>query len=177
MNLKQYIKKSSRTANVKLSKKDKILNWTLGLGGEASELWSILNTFVDDGDNFFDENELIAEAGDVLWYVVQLAKEYDIELSINCQLKRSGSFDMVAMKDYMNGFIMSVGNILDIVKKNTFHGHEGSIESNLKIILMLLTNIVNNLLISMEEVMKFNIKKLEARYQGEFSEEKSINRG
>ena len=71
------------------------------------------------------------------------------------------------------------GEAIDLLKKHLFHGHELNKE---KLILELgdiawyLVETCSALDISLEEVLKANIEKLEKRYSGEFSKEKSINR-
>jgi NTP pyrophosphatase (non-canonical NTP hydrolase) len=51
----------------------------LGLTSEAGEVAGKVKKWIRDG--YLDHDELIAELGDVLWYVAQMASELDIYLS------------------------------------------------------------------------------------------------
>lgn len=55
----------------------------LGLGNEAGELLGKYKKFLRDGTDWHVVKEaLIAELGDVQWYVAQLATELEIDLSV-----------------------------------------------------------------------------------------------
>lgn len=76
MNLNEYQKLASRTANIK---DEALTNFALGIAGEAGEVADIVKKYVYHGHTL-DREELINELGDVLWYVSQLAAWMDIEL-------------------------------------------------------------------------------------------------
>jgi NTP pyrophosphatase (non-canonical NTP hydrolase) len=48
---------------------------TLGLTGEAGEIANKVKKLIRDGDSEVKRKEIVAELGDVLWYLSQLAME------------------------------------------------------------------------------------------------------
>lgn len=76
MNLNEYQRLASRTANLK---DEALTNFALGIAGEAGEVADMVKKYVFHGHQL-DRDELIKELGDVLWYVSQLAAWMDIEL-------------------------------------------------------------------------------------------------
>jgi NTP pyrophosphatase (non-canonical NTP hydrolase) len=52
---------------------------TLGLVSEAGEVAGKLKKYIR-GDSGWDQNGMITELGDVLWYVAMLAEELDVPL-------------------------------------------------------------------------------------------------
>jgi NTP pyrophosphatase (non-canonical NTP hydrolase) len=71
------------------------------------------------------------------------------------------------------------GEVVDIIKKHVFHGHE--LESlktiyELGDLLFYIARMANALGCTLEDVAEFNIEKLEKRYPEGFSTERSVNR-
>lgn len=54
---------------------------TLGLAGEAGEVANKVKKLLRDGDSDEKREAIIAELGDVLWYLSQLASEFNVALN------------------------------------------------------------------------------------------------
>lgn len=76
MELNEYQKLASRTANVKDTA---LVNFALGVAGEAGEVADMVKKFVFHGHKL-NRDDLTKELGDVLWYISQIAAWADIEL-------------------------------------------------------------------------------------------------
>ena len=77
------------------------------------------------------------------------------------------------------GLSGETGEVIDNFKKHLYQGHNinhSKIQEELGDVLWYLTNLAYIVNISLEEIMKENIKKLEERYPDGFSEHDSINR-
>jgi|AntRauTorcE11897_2_1112592.scaffolds.fasta_scaffold06550_4 NTP pyrophosphatase (non-canonical NTP hydrolase) len=68
-----------QTANEDGSVEHRMVNWALGISGEAGEVADILKKHVFHGHEL-DKQELSKEIGDILWYLSNLAFELDIFL-------------------------------------------------------------------------------------------------
>lgn len=95
LNLNEYQKLASRTANLK---DEALTNFALGIAGEAGEVADMVKKHVYHGHQL-DRDELIKELGDVLWYVSQLAAWMNIELD---EVARRNIEKLMAR--YPNGF-------------------------------------------------------------------------
>lgn len=71
MNFNVYQNLAQRTAN-ETSDVEKIMNGCFGLAGESGECCDIAKKFMFQGHKL-DEEHLIEELGDVLWYCAELA--------------------------------------------------------------------------------------------------------
>ena len=71
MTLTEYQIAAQRTSNTR-SKNAKIDNAMLGLSGEVGELADHMKKHLFQGHDF-DRQHMIREAGDVLWYLAELA--------------------------------------------------------------------------------------------------------
>ena len=76
MNFDQYQQLAIRTANVDA---DNLTNAALGLAGEAGEVADLVKKIRFQG-HAMDEDKLINEAGDILWYINLLATTLGITL-------------------------------------------------------------------------------------------------
>lgn len=65
-----------------------LLDWSVGLGGEAGEVLDIIKHAIFHGEDF-DKMELAKELGDVLWYVSAIATTCDIDLGDVASLNRA----------------------------------------------------------------------------------------
>ena len=84
-----------------------------------------------------------------------------------------------ALANYSMGLAGESGELIDILKKHIFHGHELNIEEIKKEcgdVLWYLAAIASTLDLNLDDICIYNIKKLEKRYPEGFSKEKSINR-
>ena len=88
----------------------------------------------------------------------------------------------VKVGDLINGVMGlngEAGEVIDLVKKSVFHGHDFEIEALEKEIgdvCWYVAMICHALNINLEDVMKKNIAKLKIRYPDGFSEDESRNR-
>lgn len=71
MTLSEYQKLAQRTSSA-VTMGDKICNGVLGLSGESGEVADILKKYYFQGHQL-DKEHMIDEAGDVLWYIAELA--------------------------------------------------------------------------------------------------------
>ena len=77
------------------------------------------------------------------------------------------------------GLAGEAGEVADIIKKHTYHGHELDVEEirdELGDVLWYMANLAYDLDLWFSEVPERNIEKLKARYPEGFSKERSINR-
>lgn len=77
MEFNEYQKISERTAD---THDGEILNYALGVAGEAGEVADLIKKGVFHGHGV-DDLELKSELGDLLWYISQLARCYEISLN------------------------------------------------------------------------------------------------
>lgn len=77
--MNQYQSEAKRTASRSKLKKDHLMNYTLGLSGEAGEVADIVKKHLFHGHPL-DEKALKDELGDVLWYLANLASSAGINL-------------------------------------------------------------------------------------------------
>ena len=70
MNLNEYQARAQRTSNTEAG--DKLLNGVFGLCGEAGEVADIVKKVAFQGHEL-DNEHLIEEIGDCLWYIAELA--------------------------------------------------------------------------------------------------------
>jgi len=84
MELKEYQKKSRLTA-IYPNAGQNFIYPTLGLAGEAGEVAEKIKKVIRDNNSAINEEvraELAKELGDVLWYVSQLATEFNLDLDV-----------------------------------------------------------------------------------------------
>lgn len=83
MNFEEYQKKSRETAIYPTVGKSFVYP-TMGLTGEAGEVAEKVKKLFRDKDGIVDDDtkkELQKELGDVLWYLTQIATEFDLSLN------------------------------------------------------------------------------------------------
>lgn len=78
MHMNEYQTLAQRTSNT-TAKSDKLENALLGLSGEVGELCDHYKKYMYQGHDI-DYDHMIEEAGDVLWYLSELADGLDISL-------------------------------------------------------------------------------------------------
>ena len=74
-----YQKAVTRTMKTQLTEEAAQANWSMGLCGETGEVVDYLKKHMFHGHDL-DENKLIDELGDVLWYLTALCEQFDIGL-------------------------------------------------------------------------------------------------
>ena len=82
MTFQEYQKLSRETA-IYPNRDKNFIYPTLGLAGEAGEVAEIIKRIIRDEEGLIDKrikSELLKELGDVLWYLSQLATEFNISL-------------------------------------------------------------------------------------------------
>ncbi len=79
MNMNEYQALAMRTSNAR-TPSDKIENGVLGLNGEAGEVADLLKKYLFQGHEL-DQNKLVDEMGDVLWYLAELSDGLDVPLA------------------------------------------------------------------------------------------------
>lgn len=79
MHFYEYQTAAQRTANKSAYDIEKIMNGCLGLAGESGECCDILKKNMFQGHKL-DEDHLIEELGDVLWYCAELATGLGVSL-------------------------------------------------------------------------------------------------
>lgn len=78
MTMQEYQALAQRTAST-TAQSCKIENGVLGLAGEAGEVADLLKKYLYQGHEL-DREKMIDEAGDVLWYIVELAAGLGVTL-------------------------------------------------------------------------------------------------
>jgi Predicted pyrophosphatase len=73
MNLNEYQNHAAETDNSKLSVKDKMANYAMGISSESGEVTDIIKKVRFHGHDL-DRDDLIKEMGDVLWYLSMIAR-------------------------------------------------------------------------------------------------------
>lgn len=77
------------------------------------------------------------------------------------------------------GISGEAGEVTDLIKKNHFHGHKldrQKLIEELGDVLWYITSTAQLIESDLNEIMHYNREKLDKRYPGGFSKEKSINR-
>lgn len=98
MEMIEYQHLAQRTANKTLDPIEKIRNGCYGLCGEAGECIDLLKKFEFQGHEF-NQEKMLDELGDVLWYIVQTA------IGIGTTLEEVAQYNIAKLKArYPEGF-------------------------------------------------------------------------
>ena len=97
MTFDEYQALAQRTSSTK-TKPDKLLNGLMGLNGEAGECIDVLKKYYFQGHEL-DEEKLVDEISDVLWYCAELASGLGVSL---CDIAQHNVDKLV--KRYPDGF-------------------------------------------------------------------------
>lgn len=127
--------------------------------------------------------------GDLLKTSYKLAKEVSENLAVDQQGITLNGYQKIAGRtanphrnaliNYALGIAGEAGEVADIIKKYSFHGHEmdkDDLAKELGDVLWYLSNIANEVGIDLERIAMLNIEKLQKRYPNGFDQERSINR-
>lgn len=79
MFIETYQSMSTRTLDKSLEFEEQVLNMALGIGGESGEVIDIIKKNIFHKTKL-DKDHLTEELGDVLFYLVNLATLYDIDM-------------------------------------------------------------------------------------------------
>lgn len=80
MEIKEYQEKAQRTLNTESSQKDTITNMCLGISGETGEVIDMIKKHIFHGHEI-DTYKLEKEIGDVMWYLTNLATQFNLNMS------------------------------------------------------------------------------------------------
>lgn len=72
MELNKYQELAQKTANMKLEHKTRLAVAALGLTGEGGELADYIKKHIGHGHSL-DQEKVIKELGDVMWYIAEVA--------------------------------------------------------------------------------------------------------
>lgn len=103
-------------------------------------------------------------------------REYQKQSTRTLNPTLNGTEQIINMIMGMNG---EVGELTDLFKKNMFQGHELVTErviEELGDIMFYIVNLCTMLDIKMEDVLDYNVEKLQKRYPDGFDRKRSINR-
>jgi NTP pyrophosphatase (non-canonical NTP hydrolase) len=98
----------------------------------------------------------------------------DAILTANTELKEGER-----LANWCMGLAGETGELVDLMKKTIYHGHDyvrETVVKELGDILWYLALLANDLGITLDEIAVTNLSKLKGRYPEGFSKEKSINR-
>lgn len=140
---------------------------TLGLCGEVGELADAIDCNKDA--------EILKEAGDVLWYVANVANDCGVELSEVCKRKTFQNRTKRVYWDSNEAMIemtVQAGVVAENVKK-TIRDNDGVLEDKrkgnivkaLKALMVVLAEIVNNSGSTLEKCAEMNLDKLRSRQE------------
>lgn len=200
MTLKEYLIACKRTSRGTSTKKERLINFALGLSGEASEINELINgTHVINiaPKNQFDKVLISKEVGDLLWYVMMFIHEVYGREDFSAEYETltkwgKGKIVFVGYTDYYDhktkciniGLITTristlAGAVSDAIKKHIFHDHPLDsvwVIGQLGDIFWLCEFFLRCCSLTIEEVMEKNIEKLKERYPEGFTKEHSLQR-
>lgn len=149
---------------------ERLLHAAMGLVTETGELYELES-----------EQHELEELGDICWY---LALAYDV-LGLDWdadKIVEEGSEVLLRGGNPLESLTIYSSELLDMVKKQIFYGKPLNIEaavsavSNMKLALIIGTDMNDGSPYYFDEVVDANIKKLQKRYPEKFSEEAAVNR-
>lgn len=147
---------------------DILLNYSLGIVGEALELEAAVTAYDDARhDDEAIEAAVLSEMGDVLHYASGLCDLHGIEMGSTPDKESPDKTPMIHL----------AGGIAEYTKKHVFHGHEQPFPSDsLKDIVLILEGYSYEIGTTIGEVMAMNIQKLKTRFPEGFNTQDSVAR-
>ena len=79
MLMNEFQRRSKRTLNTNLTMEDQLVNYCLGVAGEAGEVADIIKKAIYHG-HILSPEKIVEELGDVLFYVAAIASTLHINL-------------------------------------------------------------------------------------------------
>lgn len=79
MKLYEYQDKSKRSLNKELSHEEVLANMCMGISGESGEVSDIIKKHLFQGHEL-NIDDLVEEIGDVMFYIVNLCNQLDLDL-------------------------------------------------------------------------------------------------
>ncbi len=98
MDFRHYQRAAARTAAQHSDPEKRIAILAIGVAGEAGEVVEPIKKFLGHG-HMLDTSNLEKELGDLLWYIANLATEFDIDLNMVAEKNVAK-----LQKRYPNGF-------------------------------------------------------------------------
>jgi hypothetical protein len=153
----------------------RLMTTVCGLAGEAAECLSNTDSFLNIIN---DDDKLIDECGDVLWYVALACTTLNLSFdNLVAKAKNSEQIDV-----YYNILQLSqnTGKYADTVKKHLFHGKVLNVDGLSKLVLNIIENIEAIAIhynISIQKIIDINVEKLKDRYKsGKFTVEEFMKK-
>jgi len=186
MTFEKYQELASRTA----AKHDnEHINYAMGVAGESGELIDIFKKSMFH-NHILPKDKIKKEAGDVLWYISQLMRIYqisfedafgrlkEIDESIKKLEEMGVPYDKYIFVSCLNlsqsagnicGFIDGSRSISGFYSIDVLKGNIGNVLKNVYFLIAMAG-------LTIQEVAEANIEKLKKRYPEGFDPDKSINR-
>lgn len=182
MDIEEFQSFIKRMMNSELSEEQLLLSYTLGLCGEAAEVFSHIEMVSYDHEKFIEQickpidarglpEQIAQELSDLLHYAIGLSTFFPesyittYDSDDNCSV---ASYRLqLALMQYV---VVYSGNFADMVKKTLFHGKprdEYAITSVLSDVIGSVYDLITSMNLTPEEVAKINYDKLIARHGGE----------
>lgn len=160
ISFEEYQKLAQRTSSTTTAR-DKLINGALGLCGEVAEYAREMRYI----------EKRIGEAGDIMWYVAEIAAGMGKTIADAANIENSGEWN--------GGMFYDAGDIADAIKKHVYQGHDidaRAILCGLNRIMIMIATRVPDFGYSMDDVLRGNVEKLLKRYPDGFDAERSIHR-
>lgn len=180
MNLNEYQKKALRTSG---AGHDRLRNGLLGLMGESGEIVDALKKYqFQSGVNpELPVDTLIKEAGDVCWYLAEMASGLDMELEVIAHYSKYKPIPHYEMKEAFRADLEQTAvRILCCAVNAYMYMYDGeSTDSSLRCaerVYLQLEHLCKQIGTTLEHVMMTNVEKLLKRYPDGFDPERSMHR-
>lgn len=160
ISFEKYQEYAQRTSGTKTAR-DKLINGVLGLCGETAE-YARERRFIE---------KRIEEAGDIMWYVAEIAAGMGKTIADAASIDDSGEWN--------GGMFNDAGDIADTIKKHVFQGHDIDVHAilcGLNRIMTMIADRIPDFGYTIDDVLRVNVEKLLKRYPNGFEAERSIHR-
>lgn len=180
----EYQKETKRTSPNEIDPIYCLLNFSMGLSGEASEVVEIIHDFLF-GSPLLDKNKLAKELGDVMWYIARASEVSGKKLSDLAGISRIDAFQLIHSNEIFEierdtlrnltrlsmKLVSITGVITDHMKKVQFQGHVldcNLIHDKLDDALILVSQIAYVIECKFSTILDMNVFKLRKRYPDGF---------
>lgn len=126
----EYKKLALRSIKPHASKEMAILDWTIGLGGEAGEVLDIITSDMMYRPRHEVMMEMAKEIGDIIWYMTALIEELDIAKEI----ENDKATNDYAEEDTMTNLIKTICRVQEAIKHVVFHKEQDRTEVKKEIV-------------------------------------------
>lgn len=169
--LNHYQHNALRFAKKDLSHRDALITWTLGFA-EAGEFQSLVLDYIDSGYNAvaISALEVRKELGDLMWYCALLSHQHQWALQDVAAL--SAPIDGThSLEWYAVALGVAASKVQEPLKKHIGQGHGYSfadVVEHIGRVVQLIWAIANYFGLTLEDVCRANIAKLQDRYPNGF---------